>query len=196
MLASRIGIAATFAMAALLRPAAAQQPDSAAPADTTQPALRLGQWVRVVSMPSGNTHEGRLLVVFGDSVALQRGQDVTFHHLDELNQLQIRRHIRAHPVAGAVIGAGVGAALAVVGYSSRAMFVCPSYGCVPGNSPLGQGGWAAVGALVGGVVGFIAGRHIFTSHWDAVDLDQVRRVRIGIAPQPGGGLGIGAAVGF
>ena len=196
MLASRIGVAATIAMVALLGPLAAQQPDSAPPADTTQPALSLGQWVRVVSMPSGRVSEGRLIVAFGDSVALQRGQQVTFHHLSDTTVLQIRRHLRAHPVAGALVGAGAGALLAVVGYESRGMFVCPTYSCVPAASPLGDGGWAAVGAVVGGFVGFVAGRHIFTSRWDPVSLDQVRRVRVGIVPQAGGRVGLGASLGF
>jgi len=196
MLASRIGVAATFAMAVLLRPVTAQQPDSAPPADSTQPALAVGQWVRVVSQPSGNIHEGRLLVVFGDSVAIKRGEDVTFHHLSDATVLQVRRHLRAHPVAGALVGAGIGALLAVVGYESRGMFVCPSYGCTPASSPLGEGGLAAVGAVVGGFVGFLAGRHIYTSRWDTIGLDQVRRVRVGIVPQGGGRLGLGASLGF
>jgi hypothetical protein len=53
-----------------------------------------------------------------------------------------------------------------------------------------------VGGLVGLGLGFLVGAHVYTTRWDAVPPGQLERLRVGIVPQPAGGLGFGASLGF
>jgi hypothetical protein len=190
MIATRVGVFAVVTMVALMPPLAAQQ----------RP-LALGQWVRVVSLRDSAVRKGRLILVVADTVVLDDGhriaQRVDYVALDEHARLEIPRLKRPHPLEGAVLGTGVGMAVGALSYSLRRMTSCADLTCGPPTGQLiSRTGRVVVGGLVGLALGTLAGAHVYTTLWDPVPPDQVDLLRVGVLPQPGTRLGLGASLWF
>jgi hypothetical protein len=189
MSATRSGALAVLTTLALLRPLSAQQ----AP-------LALGQRVRVVAAADNAAHEGHLVLVIRDTVALDNGHRVSdgveYVALGSRGRLELPRHIRSHPLAGALVGAGTGMALGALSWSMNSMFTCLDACTPPAGQLIGRTGRVVLGGLVGAGLGLLVGAHVYTTLWDPVPPDQLDRLRVGIVPQPQGRLGLGASLGF
>jgi hypothetical protein len=118
----------------------------------------------------------------------QRGWVDTLHltvPLDSLVGVEVSVGQHSQQWAGAGIGAVVGG---TAGYFVGRQQEC--HGIGPCDNTLGG---ALLGGLVGAVVGGLIGDGIRTDEWLPVDL---HRLRVGLVPQSGGRLGLGASVEF
>jgi len=183
VIATRIGFVAALMMVALLRPLSAQQTP-----------VSLGQWVRVVSLTDSAIHQGRLILVVADTVVLEHGQRQEYFAVGSRNRLEVARRVHPYTLKGALLGVGIGMAAGELAWAWRNMFSCPYLSC-NSVSP-GQTGRVVIGGLVGLGIGVLIGAHTYRTFWDSVPPEQLDRLRIGIVPQPGGGLGLGASLAF
>jgi hypothetical protein len=157
------------------------------------PQLEPGQWVLVTAPSAGlNRVVARVEALSAHDITLRRerlghgGTDtVQMVPLDSVRDLQVsRRH--GHAGIGALIGLGVGAVGGVMEVArenaqSRTNFLkfSPIVGALFGIPAAG------IGAIIGALVR--------TREWVPVDL---HRLRLGLAPHPGGRLGPGASLAF
>ena len=192
MIVTRIGVAAALALVALLPPLSAQQaPDPAQPTP-----LSLGQWVRVVSPADSALDQGRLLLVVSDTVVLEHGQHQGYHAVGSHGRLEVARRLYAHTLRGALLGAAIGMAMGELTWTFRDMFSCPYVSVACNSASPGQAGRVAIGGLVGLGIGVLIGAHSYKTLWEAVPPEQLDRLRIGVLPQAGGGMGLGASLSF
>jgi hypothetical protein len=183
---TRVGVFAALTIVALWRPLAAQQTP-----------VTLGQWVRVVSLPDSTIHQGRLLLVLTDTVALGHGEHTEFRALGRAGRLEVPTHLRRHVLGGGLVGAGIGMVIAALLPEIRATLLCPGFDCPATPNPaIGPTGRVALGGAVGLVIGAIIGAHTYTTRWDPVPQEQLDRLRVGLMSQPGGQLGLGASLAF
>jgi len=180
-----IGIAVGLVASAALRSLSAQQ----------LPEVRPGQRVRVTA-PSAGLHQAVSTVEALSASELtllrerlhERGWVDTLHvrvALDSVRRVEVSTGQHSHEWTGAGVGAVVGG---TVGYMIGQRRKCSC--CGPCYSA--EGG-ALLGGVVGAVVGGLIGDGIRTDEWLPVDL---HRLRIGLLPQSGGRLGLGASLGF
>lgn len=184
MNALRTSVVAALSLIALLGPLAAQE----------RP-LALGQRVRVVSSSDGAEHAGRLVLVLRDTVVLETGRSSEWIRLGADQRIERGRRGRSYTWAGAVLGGGIGAAIG----SRQKRHLCrwqqPSpYGAQWCGYRQPQGA-IAIG-VPGLVVGAVVGSFLSVTTWEPVTLEQLDRLRVGFAPQPGGGLGLALSLTF
>jgi hypothetical protein len=162
-----------------------------------QPQVRFGQWVRVVSTTDSTVAQGRLILVVPDTVVLEHGQRQEYAAVGSHGRLEVPRHVRSHTLLGALLGAGVGAGAGALSWSLGSMFTCLDFSCgPPSGQVIGRSARVLIGGLVGLGIGALVGAHVYTTVWDPVPADQLERLRVGMAPQPGIRLGLGASLRF
>jgi hypothetical protein len=151
----------------------------------------------VVSASDGTIHQGRLLLVVADSVALGHGQHMAYHALGSQGRLEVPTYLRRHTLAGALLGAGFGMLIGAAIPALRSAFVCPGFYCPPQTGlAIGPTGRIALGGVIGLGLGALIGAHSYTTRWDPVPSEDLDRLRVGILPQPDGQLGLGASLAF
>jgi hypothetical protein len=171
----------------------APPPELPAPRASGSRQVEAGQRVRVTAFRwNWSKHIGKVTALSADTITLLvTGADQPLAlPLDAVHDLEVSR---GHRHRGALAGAGRGALTgAIVGgaLSAYGFLVCSGYTCVSAAA------WAPLGALIGAVYGGIHGASSYPEVWERVPLDLLRRLRIGIDLQPGGRLGLGAAIRF
>jgi hypothetical protein len=184
MIAVRSNVVATLSLIALLGPLAAQE----------RP-LALGQRVRVVSSSDGAVHAGRLVLVLRDTVVLGTGRTNEWIRLGADERIDRGRRGHSFTWIGAVLGGGIGAA---IGSQSKVHYCRWQKPSETGPQYCGlRGGMGAIAIGVPGlVVGAVLASFLSATTWEPVTAEQVDRLRVGIAPQPGGGLGFALSLTF
>jgi hypothetical protein len=115
-----------------------------------------------------------------------------------IGSLEVSRGLHENRAGGAIVGAlvGFGAGWALGG--SLPWRACQEAGqsqqC--DNLPTRRLAYGGLGLLIGGAAGALIGSSIKSEGWERVPLDHLERVHIGLIPQPGGGLGVGASLTF
>jgi len=151
-----------------------------------QASVEPGARVRVTA-PACNLDRraGTLEATRGDTLVLADGDFTSRCLQSDVTRFEVSQGRKGHPWRGAGIGFVSGVVLgSVIGYGE-----CGS-DCPHETGALILGG---IGALVGPIVGAIVGSRIKTDRWEEIPLDQLR---VGLAPQRDGRLGIGWSVVF
>jgi hypothetical protein len=135
--------------------------------------------------------EGTFVAVSRDTFRLQTEMQVTPSTIPftSISQLEVSRGRKSHTLLGLAVGSlvGLGAgALAGGSVDCYALgFRDDGVTCVL----IGAG----AGLVAGSILGAVTGALIRTERWEEVPLEQVR---LQVARQPGGGLGLGLSVAF
>jgi len=176
----------------------------------TAPASLLipGQRVRLTVPESKDYRQvGTLVALSGDSVTILRArrggatQDTVRQTLAlsavfrlEVSRGRPRRHPFLIGVGGAALGAADGFGLRGL-YYLRCLSWQSSTHCDESAEESAMVTWAVAGGVVGGVLGGLSG-FFPAERWSGVPMEQLRQVRVGIAPLPAGRLGLGVGFSF
>jgi hypothetical protein len=166
------------------------------------PRLAPGQRVRVTIPRSGmKKHVATLIALSADTIVLASAEpgDSTrwIAPLRNVGYFEVSRGIHGAAETGAVIGFVAGGAL---GYWAMKAERDACNGATQGYWPFCSLDEPVLGLISGGLVGAgvgaLTGLFIRSERWEHIPLRLVRRIRVGLSPQPDGRLGLGAALTF
>ena len=136
---------------------------------------------------------GKFVTLQADTITLAMAESTASYGLDAIDALEVSRGHRSYWIAGSIGGAVVGAVVAhfvlLTGGSSSLCDHEVNQDALSSDECLGLAG---IGAIAGAVVGGVIGGLIRTEKWQDVPIENLR---VNLAPQPDGRLGMAVAVG-
>jgi hypothetical protein len=161
------------------------------PQISAPPHLAVGQRVRVSAPGYGMLEEvADVTALPTDSITLTANRRSATVPLAAVRQIDVslgRRNGAARGLLkGTLIGVGIGGILGVLGSVD-----CSGLGCGVGLIVL-----PPMGAVIGAMIGTIGGAAHSYDLWAPIPLDPPGQLRVGLVPQPGGRLGLGASLAF
>ena len=188
-LGPQVALIAMFGMAA----GCTHAPQNGLPTPQSSAPLRLavGQRVRVSAPEYGMLEDiADVAALPADSITLMahgRTATVPLAAVREIDvSLALRNGAARGLLKGTLIGAGIGGILGALGSAG-----CSGFACGAGVIVL-----PPMGAMIGAIIGTIGGATHTYDVWAPVPRDPSGRLRIGLAPQPGGRLGLGMSLSF
>lgn len=158
--------------------------------------IQTGREVRVTAGEDGSVHQGRLVLVSGDTLVLDRAGREEWVAVDSLDRVEAARKVRSYTILGAIAGAGVGAALGSTATLHKCQNQVAQGDWVPKNCGIGP----TKGALVFGALGLAAGAyiglHIRTIAWEPIPGVPPGSIRLSVAPLAEGGMAFGVGLAF
>lgn len=152
------------------------------PRTAGSPQVEAGQRVRVTAFRwNWSRHVGTITALSADSITLMvtPARQAVALPLDAVNTLEVSRgHREARILPGLLKGAWIGAAAGFL-LALPGSVDCSGMLCGVGLIVL-----PPMGAIVGAAYGGVHGAFSHPEVWERVPLDSLRRLRIGIVPQP------------